>query len=230
MINTFKENRMFYYLYEIKNLINDKIYVGVHKTKNMDDGYMGSGRVILRAIEKHGIENFTKTILETFENSEVMFLREKEVVTDEFLARPDSYNLRRGGSGGFDYINSIGSNVKLDEQRLRDPSIIERVREIHRKNKSSIEFDDAAREKGRKKCKDLKLGYMNPIIWGKGVEAAMSPVIRQKRLDSFKRIGHQQGVKNSQHGTMWITTGEESQRIKKDSLIPEGWRKGRIQR
>ena len=39
-----------------------------------------------------------------------MFAREKEVVTDEFLARPDTYNLRRGGFGGFDYINKLGLN------------------------------------------------------------------------------------------------------------------------
>lgn len=60
---------MFYYLYEIKNLINNKIYVGVHKTNDLNDGYMGSGKVIKRAMEKHGTENFTKVILEQFDNS-----------------------------------------------------------------------------------------------------------------------------------------------------------------
>lgn len=37
---------MFYYLYQITNLVNNKIYVGVHKTHKFDDGYMGSGKVI----------------------------------------------------------------------------------------------------------------------------------------------------------------------------------------
>lgn len=103
---------MFYYLYEVKNKINGKIYVGVHKTDDMNDGYMGSGRVIKKAIEKYGLDNFEKTILETFVSEEQMFLREKEFVDDDFLSRDDVYNLRRGGLGGFDHINKLGINTK----------------------------------------------------------------------------------------------------------------------
>jgi len=221
---------MFYYLYEIKNLVNNKIYVGVHKTNIVDDGYMGSGKVILSAIRKYGIDQFQKTILETFENSEAMFRREKEVVTDEFLSRSDTYNLRRGGNGGFDYINKIGANVVLSEQRNRDPTLVDRVREIHRQNRSSIEFDPIARAKGVKKCRDFGLGYMNPISREKGMKAALSEVSRNKRLASFSQIEHQSGNKNSQFGMIWITTGTNSMKIKKDSLIPAGWRRGRVQK
>ena len=37
-----------------------------------------------------------------------------------------------------------------------------------------------------------------------------------------------QGKKNSQYGTMWITDGKQSAKIKKCDCIPTGWRKGRV--
>jgi len=44
---------------------------------------------------------------------------------------------------------------------------------------------------------------------------------------SLSKKGKAVGNKNSQYGTMWITDGKENKKIKKESLIPEGWYKGR---
>jgi hypothetical protein len=82
--------------------VNGKYYIGKHQTKNLDDGYMGSGKLLKRAIKKHGIANFTKEILHIFQIEEEMDAMEKELVVLSEM----SYNICEGGQGGFGYINA----------------------------------------------------------------------------------------------------------------------------
>lgn len=51
-----------YIVYQITNLLNSKIYIGVNKISdpNIDDGYMGSSKYLANAIRKNGAHNFKK--------------------------------------------------------------------------------------------------------------------------------------------------------------------------
>lgn len=106
---------MFYTVYKITNNLNGKYYIGKHQTKDLNDGYMGSGKAIKQAIKKYGIENFSKEIIAVYTNIDDMNLVEELLVNISY----NSYNLKKGGIGGFDYINenNLGNTEKCKQQK-----------------------------------------------------------------------------------------------------------------
>lgn len=97
-----------YILYKIVNKINNKFYIGVHKTKDINDNYFGSGNYIKVAIQKYGKENFNKEILHVFTNKIDAYKKEKELVTEDLVKSNMCYNIKEGGSGGFDHVRAAG--------------------------------------------------------------------------------------------------------------------------
>jgi hypothetical protein len=91
---------MKYLIYKTTNRLDGKYYIGCHCTEDENDSYLGSGKHLVSAIKKYGKENFIKEILYIFENKQDMFNKEKELVNEEVVKNPLSYNLKIGGSGG----------------------------------------------------------------------------------------------------------------------------------
>lgn len=88
------------YIYKITNKLNGKIYIGqcsgdIDATKK----YYGSGKLIKLAIEKYGIENFEKEILETCADknsanvAEIFYIKKYDTIKC-------GYNISTGGNGG----------------------------------------------------------------------------------------------------------------------------------
>lgn len=103
---------MKYIVYKTTNLINNKIYVGVHRTNpDINDGYIGCGVTLKdkkknikgfpKAVAKYGYENFKRETLfeypDTEEGMKLAYAKEAEIVTTEFIKRKDTYNLTVGG-------------------------------------------------------------------------------------------------------------------------------------
>lgn len=100
-----------YTVYKITNKLNEKYYIGVHKTDNPYDNYMGSGKAIKNAIEKYGVENFTKEILLVTQTKEEAYSLEKDLTSNYF--EESNYNMKQGGVGGFTPENAHKGLVAL---------------------------------------------------------------------------------------------------------------------
>lgn len=75
-------------------------YIGCHQTDNLNDGYLGSGKHLKRAINKYGVDNFTFEVLHSASSKKEMFELERSIVNEALVKDPMSYNLKIGGSGG----------------------------------------------------------------------------------------------------------------------------------
>lgn len=87
----------YHYFYKITNNVNGNFYYGVHNTDDLDDGYMGSGKLLHAAYKKYGIENFTKEIIKFFDTVEEAFEYEHEIVNEDLVKNRNCYNVQVGG-------------------------------------------------------------------------------------------------------------------------------------
>lgn len=206
--------KIYYLVYKLTNLVNNKIYIGCHMTKNLDDNYMGSGKRLGYAKKKYGIENFKKEILSIHETPEEMLAEEARLVNDELLKRDDVYNLVCGGKGSFRGPNGewIGKSnwhkanpTEALKKKMLDP--------IFRAKYSN------ARSIAMKK----QLAISNH--WLGKTHSESSKLLMCKVMK-----GKQSGSKNSQFGSCWITKDLISKKIKIENLqefLNSGWERGR---
>lgn len=108
------------FVYQTKNLINGKTYIGVRCTNNLNDGYIGCGVYsqesamkgverdikegykgrFKQAVVKYGYNNFKREILSFFDTAEEAYEEEAWLVDEEWVRREDTYNVSLGGIGG----------------------------------------------------------------------------------------------------------------------------------
>ena len=87
-------------VYKTTNLINGRWYIGVHHTKNINDGYIGSGLGLKEAIKKYGKHSFKREILYTFNTLDEAYEMEAKLITSDIIESRNNYNLALGGKGG----------------------------------------------------------------------------------------------------------------------------------
>jgi len=208
---------MFYIVYKTTNQVNGKFYIGTHKTVELNDDYLGSGKYLKYAIQKYGIENFKKEILFVFDNPEDMFAKEAEIVTEEFISENNTYNLKKGGFGGFDYVNSlIDQSWKVENGK----------KSLHMQK---VNTDPTYRKKLNESVSTrLKIWHKERKISAPNWKGKKHTEESKKKISEKLAISSK-GSKNSQYGKMWIHNKslKNSIRINKNDPLPYGWELGR---
>lgn len=198
---------MFYYLYKITNLINNKVYIGVHQTNKLNDGYFGSGININRAIKKYGKDNFSKEILEYFNTEEDMLLKEKEIVNSDFVKLAHVYNINEGGKGSFSYINSLPNQGHRPGQQKEASKIAANKLKYDLEHREK--FCAKMRKSNQRRVNEgsmawQKPGYKNPALtrkWISNDATQKSQYIETSNLDQYLQQGWYLGRKYNQYNT-----------------------------
>lgn len=103
---------MKYIIYITTNQVNNKIYIGVHKTNtpnsfdnylgcgvftNLPKSYINGGTLFQRAVVKYGPDKFKRKTLKVFNTLEEALAYEATLVDESFISRTDTYNMIIGG-------------------------------------------------------------------------------------------------------------------------------------
>lgn len=213
-----RKEKQYHYIYKTTNVINNKYYIGMHSTDNLEDGYLGSGRRLRFSINYYGKDKFIKEILEFLPDRKSLKEREKEIVNSELLNDGLCMNLQVGGGGGF--INeehmmkcSKAGNIAFREKLKNDPEFFKKTSDRNRERLLHLIAEGVV----------LPIKEINNFTGKKHSEES-----KRKMSESSKDIGI--GETNSQYNTYWITKDGVNKKIKKDDLdfyVEKGWIKGR---
>lgn len=188
---------MIHYIYKITCLcgsLKDHYYIGKHTAKNINDGYAGSGNIIVGYFEKYGKiegETYTKEILEYNKTKKENAKREEEIIGDLFLTDPLCLNLKQGGEGGAPKggKKSASMRQKLSESRkglVYGERTRKKMSQSRKGKKHSEETKNKMRESHRgninEKCLDnLEKGVPHRFVKGQPAHNKGIPMSEEQK-------------------------------------------------
>jgi hypothetical protein len=196
-------------------------YLG--KTTADPYNYTGSGTYWKRHLKKHGSDVDTEVIrwctTESIEYWGIYYSNLYNVVADRKWA-----NLKQEqGDGGWDYIHSTGRNRYPRKGNERVLKSLQKAQEILKDLKKNAEWA----HNFSKSVSDGVNNYYDNGGKGSFTGKKHKTETINKMHDTHVINKHQQGEKNSQHGTMWINNNIANTKWGKHEPLPYGWQHGR---
>jgi len=209
---------MHHILYKTTCIPTGKFYIGMHSTKNLDDGYLGSGLILQHSINKHGRENHVRTILAFAADRKELIELEKTFVTEDLVRDEQSMNIALGGHGGRVKLNYLAEDReqfgKIQAEKWKDPAfrikVVEGIKqawtsEDYRARKAEQssamwtperKAQHAAATKGLKRTKETRKLISEANI---GIRCMTNGVrsirVKADQVESYKLLGYRLGRK-----------------------------------
>jgi hypothetical protein len=194
-------------IYKTINLSNGKIYIG-KDTKNVPL-YLGSGKLLITAIKKYGLDNFKKEILEHCNSLEI--LNEREIFWISYYNSTDrniGYNIAVGGTGG-NTIEYHPNKQKIIKERnkkvsegLKGHSVSKEARE--NQSKSQTGWFDRLSEDDRELYRE-KLSKKMKEYYSKNKHHSKDKKLSEEHKNKLSEIAK----KNKFGGNTWSNLSED---------------------
>lgn len=190
----FIQMKKFNFIYKTTNLINNRVYIGKHSTDNLDDNYLGSGKLIKQAINKYGRDNFKREILEFCNNEEGLNKKEVKLIMEQnSTKRSFGYNIANGGEGTLGLVHSEETKLGFSLNRMGDKnpnfnnkmsdssknriSVANTGRKVSKEMRRKLSISNIGKirsEESKEKYRKANLGDKNPMFgkkpWNEGME------------------------------------------------------------
>lgn len=169
---------MYYLIYKItllKGSLKDSYYIGQHRTRTINDGYAGSGKILQDYYKKYGKvkgETYTKEILYTCNSLDELNQAEIDYIGTKYKDDDNCLNLKAGGGGlGI----SDETREKLRKSHIGKKQSEETKQKISRNN---VNKKQAPWNKGMKKENPPKRLYTKEELSEKGKEVMSRPDVK----------------------------------------------------
>jgi hypothetical protein len=169
-----------YVIYKTINIVNNKYYIGFHSTYNINDDYLGSGKLLLQAIKKYGRENFRKEILYEFDDKTLALKKEKSIVTGKVVNDKSCYNVKKGGEGGWDFINKKLKNDS-NYRKKRYKKVSDKIKKAHSEGRLSGWSVTMKGKEVWNKNKKLNESHKNKISVNNGSNLKIDEILKRKK-------------------------------------------------
>ena len=207
---------MKHYVYQITNTSNNMIYVGKRTHSDpSNDNYMGSGRLIKEAIKNEGIEHFTKTILQIFDTAKEAFAYERSIVNEEFVKRDDTYNLHKGGNGGFDHINSIPKEERINFKKIEENKAAGK----HKEGGGTIGWSEETFKKQAEKMRRFSTMYGFKFTKENNPWVNLDDEGKEQKRKELSSM--QSGSNNSSYGKSWYVHKDAKDFSQRKMFLPD---------